>query len=234
MGCNDLQFMAPYFRAILYRRSWSEGRGRKVIIDVGANTGDDTISITKFFQPILQMCQLWSVPIQLLSVEPSPKVFCEMTDALSSKLIEEDYRNHILLNVALSDKTGYLTFNDPGNEGGKLVGSNYTTLAKMTSGELESLRTCQFKDGEFRNMTIDSSRETTVPTYTLDLLISSLEEPSIGRVNQDEEIFVLKIDTEGNTYARQIGHIGVIFMNIFLTNSALYLSLKQSSKKPRS
>ena len=93
MGCTDLQFMAPYFRAILYRRSQYEGRGRKVLIDVGANAGDDTISITKFFQPILQMCSGYSVPIQLISIEPSPKVFCEMTDTVSTKLIEEDRRN---------------------------------------------------------------------------------------------------------------------------------------------
>ena len=222
MGCNDLQFMAPYFRAILYRRSWSEGPGRKVIIDVGANAGDDSISVTKFFQPILQMCRSFSVPIQLLSVEPSPKVFCEMTDALSSKLIEEDRRNHILLNVALSDKTGYLTFNDPGNEGGKLIGNNYTTLPKMTSDELESFSKCKFKEGEFRSMSIDRSGRTTVPTYTLDLLISSLEEPGLGRVNQHEEIFVLKIDTEGNIMA--IGtRYNLPLVCVFLTNSFFLL-----------
>ena len=197
MGCTDLQFMAPYFRAILYRRSRYEGRGRKVLIDVGANAGDDTISITKFFQPILQMCSGYSVPIQLISIEPSPKVFCEMTDTVSTKLIEEDRRNHILLNVALSDETGHLIFNDPGHEGGKLVGNNYTTLTKMTSGELEYYSNCKFKEGEFRNMSIDDSRKTTVPTYTLDLLVSSLEGPDLGRVKLDEEIFVVKIDTEG-------------------------------------
>ena len=102
MVCNDLQFLAPYFRSILYRRGWSEKRSRKVIIDVGANAGDDTISILKSFQSILQMCHMYSSPVQLISVEPWPKVFCEMTDTLSSKMIHEDRKNNILLSISHS------------------------------------------------------------------------------------------------------------------------------------
>lgn len=197
MGCNDLQFLAPYFRSILYRRGWSEKRSRKVIIDVGANAGDDTISILKSFQSILQMCHMYSSPVQLISVEPSPKVFCEMTDTLSSKMIHEDRKNNILLNIALSDKTGQLVFADPGHEGGKLIGNNYTALPKITPGELESFTHCKYKEDEFRNMSIDKSRKSMVPTYTLDLLVSSLEEPSLDKISKNEEIFVVKIDTEG-------------------------------------
>eukprot|EP00985_Skeletonema_marinoi_P001391 scaffold553_cov129-Skeletonema_marinoi.AAC.11 len=205
MGCNDLQFLAPYFRSILYRRGWSENRSRKVIIDVGANSGDDTLSILKSFQPILQMCHPYSIPIQLISVEPSPKVFCEMTDTVSTKLVEEDSRNSLLLNVALSDKTGHLIFADPGNEGGKLIGDNYTTLAKMTPGELESFSHCKYEDGELTDMPIDNERKSAVPTYTLDLLLSSLEEPGLDKVHRDEEIFVVKIDTEGHDYNVLLG-----------------------------
>lgn len=197
MGCNDLQFLAPYFRSILYRRGWSEGRRRKVIIDVGANTGDDTISILKSFQNILQMCHGFSSPVQLISVEPSPKVFCEMTDTLSTKLIDEDRNNNILLNIALSNKTGHLLFSDPGNEGGKLIGNEYTTLPKITPVDLESFTHCKYKEREFRNMTVDYSRKSKIPTYTLDHLVSSLEDPSLDRIHQNEEIFVVKIDTEG-------------------------------------
>mmetsp|Transcript_9522 Transcript_9522/g.14428 ORF Transcript_9522/g.14428 Transcript_9522/m.14428 type:complete len:407 (+) Transcript_9522:129-1349(+) len=205
MGCNDLQFLAPYFRSILYRRGWSENRSRKVIIDVGANSGDDTLSILKSFQPILQMCHPYSIPIQLISVEPSPKVFCEMTDTVSTKLVEEDSRNSLLLNVALSDKTGHLIFADPGNEGGKLIGDNYTTLAKMTPGEFESFSHCKYEDGELTDMHIDNDRKSAVPTYTLDLLLSSLEEPGLDKVHRDEEIFVVKIDTEGHDYNVLLG-----------------------------
>lgn len=200
MGCNDLQFLAPYFRSILYRRGWTEGRSRKVIIDVGANTGDDTISILKSFQNILQMCHMYSCPIQLISVEPSPKVFCEMTDTLSTKMIDEDRKNNILLNIALSNNTGHLIFADPGNEGGKLIGTDFTTLPKITPVELESFTHCKYKEHEFRNMSVDNSRQSKVPTYTLDLLVSSLEEPSLDRIHQNEEIFVVKIDTEGKEY----------------------------------
>ena len=174
MGCNDLQFMAPYLRSILYRRGWSEGRGRKVIIDVGANTGDDTVSIIKSFHPILQMCHMYTSPIQLVSVEPSPKVFCEMTEMVSTQLTEEDRRSKILLNLALSDKTGHLIFSDPGNEGGKLIGNNFTDLPQMTDEEFAKYSKCKYSIGGFRNTTLDGNRRSTVPTYKLDVLVSSL------------------------------------------------------------
>lgn len=205
MGCNDLQFLAPYFRSILYRRGWSEGRRRKVIIDVGANAGDDTISIMKSFYPILQMCKGYSIPIQLISVEPSPKVFCEMNDVVSTKLTDEDHRDNVLLNVALSDKTGHLIFADPGNEGGKLIGSNYTKLSKITPGELKSFSRCKYEQGEFKSMDVDQSRQSTVPTYTLDLLVSSLEESNLDKIHLGEEIYVVKIDTEGHDYSVLLG-----------------------------
>ena len=133
----------------------------------------------------------------MISVEPSPKVFCEMTDTLSSKMIHEDRKNNILLNIALSDKTGQLVFADPGHEGSKLIGNNYKALPKITPGELESFTHCKYKEDEFRNMSIDKSRKSMVPTYTLDLLVSSLEEPSLDKISKNEEIFVVKIDTEG-------------------------------------
>ena len=46
-------------------------------------------------------------------------------------------------------------------------------------------------------MTVDGGRKSTVPTYTLDLLVSSLEQPGLNKIGQGEEIFVVKIDTEG-------------------------------------
>ncbi|KAL3766630.1 hypothetical protein ACHAWO_013977 [Cyclotella atomus] len=205
MGCNDLQFLGPYFRSILDRRGWSKGRARKVVIDVGANTGDDAVSIIKTFQPILQMCHMFSSPIKLISVEPSPKVFCEMDDLVTTKLTEEDRTDIVRLNVALSDKTGHLIFQDPGNEGGQLIGSNFTDLSEMTPDEYSQFSQCKYADDQFRNMTVDGSRTSTVPTYTLDLLISSLEDPTLGKISPNEEIFVVKIDTEGHDYSVLLG-----------------------------
>lgn len=198
MGCLDNQYMAPYFRTILYRRGW-EGRGRKTIIDIGANTGDDTVSISKIFHPILQMCHMYSSPVQIVSVEPSPKVFCEMSDMLTTHLTMEDKKqmNIVGLNVALSSQTGHLMFADPGNEGGQLVGSNFSDLALMTTEEYAQYSECKYPEGEFRNMTLDGDRRTSVPTYTLDLLVSSLE--NLGKTPLGQEIFVVKIDTEGKS-----------------------------------
>lgn len=195
MGCNDLQFMAPYFRSILYRRGWSERRDRKVIIDVGANTGDDTVSLIKSFHPILQMCQAFSSPIHLVSVEPSPKVFCEMIEMVSTKLGGGDMMSQTLLNIALSEKTGHVMFADPGNEGGKLIGTASSDLPQMTHDDFVKYGQCKYSSGEFRNMTVDDNRKTTVPTYTLDLLVASLE--GLSKIKRGEEIFVVKIDTEG-------------------------------------
>ena len=143
------------------------------------------------------MCSGFTSPIQLISVEPSPKVFCEMTEIISTKLTQEDSKSRIVLNVALSDQTGYLTFTDPGNEGGKLIGNNFTELPKITPEELTTFSQCKYAQGEFRNMTVDGGRKSTVPTYTLDLLVSSLEQPGLNKIGQGEEIFVVKIDTEG-------------------------------------
>jgi FkbM family methyltransferase len=215
MGCNDLQFLGSYFRSILDRRGWSEGRKRKVIIDVGANTGDDTVSITKTFHPILQMCQSWSTPIQLVSIEPSPKVFCEMNEMVKTKLTEEDRRNIIRLNVALSDKTGHLIFNDPGHEGGSLVGSNFTDLPKMMPDEYSLYSQCKYTETEFKHMTVDSTRQSIVPTYTLDLLVSSLEDPAIGTVVQDQEIFVVKIDAEGELCVEDLNRFDFHCLTLF-------------------
>lgn len=150
MGCLDNQFMAPYFRTILYRRGW-EGRGSKTIIDIGANTGDGTVSISKMFHPILQMCHMYTSPVHIVSVEPSPKVFCEMSDMLETHITKEDRSraNIVGLNVALSSQTGHLLFADPGNEGGQLVGSNFSDLALMTNEEYEQYSQCQYSEGEF-------------------------------------------------------------------------------------
>ena len=216
MGCLDNQFMGPYFRAILYRRGWGEGRGGKTIIDIGANTGDDTVSISKMFHPILQMCHMYSSPVQIVSVEPSPKVFCEMSDMVKTHLTKEDiqHMNNVRLNVALSSKTGHLLFADPGHEGGKLIGTNFSDLAMMTTEEYAQYSQCQYTEGEFRNMTLDNNRKTSVPTYTLDLLVASLE--NLGETPPNQEIFVVKIDTEGKSEPHNTV-ISIFFRSTFIS-----------------
>jgi hypothetical protein len=114
LGCNDLQFVSPYLKAIA-DRLFKDKMERKVIIDVGANNGDDTISIQGSFRPIQGMCGGFSTPFLLLSVEPSPKVFCELTQVMQKYPPSQEVH---LLNVALSNEIGNHIFNDPGNEGG--------------------------------------------------------------------------------------------------------------------
>lgn len=147
------------------------------------------------------MCHMFSTPIQLISVEPSPKVFCEMDYFVTTKLLEEDRKNNVRLNIALSDRTGHLIFQDPGNEGGKIIGSNFTDLSKMAPNEYQQFSQCKL--AEFKNTSLDGNRQSIVPTYTLDLLVSSLEDPAVGKINQNEEIFVIKIDTEGKQHSKR-------------------------------
>jgi hypothetical protein len=91
MGCNDLQFFNPYLRAIVDQQAWGgPSPSRKVIIDVGANKGDDAVSIIRAFQGIMGMCGGFSPAIQLVSAEPSPKVFCELQDFLTTHLVETE------------------------------------------------------------------------------------------------------------------------------------------------
>eukprot|EP00529_Nitzschia_sp_RCC80_P000339 CAMPEP_0113469464 /NCGR_PEP_ID=MMETSP0014_2-20120614/15914_1 /TAXON_ID=2857 /ORGANISM="Nitzschia sp." /LENGTH=379 /DNA_ID=CAMNT_0000361945 /DNA_START=84 /DNA_END=1223 /DNA_ORIENTATION=- /assembly_acc=CAM_ASM_000159 len=186
MGCLDLQFLVPYFRSILYRQAWDNGRGRQVIFDVGANNGDDAETSLKMFDGIAGMCKSFGSPIKLISIEPSPTVFCEF------KNVVPENKRLLALNIALSDATGYLEFRDPGNEGGHLVGGNFHDLERMNSTEIQRLSQCQVS-----NSTVKAEKRVSiVPTYTMDLLWDSLL--SLGQVGIGDGIFVLKIDTEGH------------------------------------
>jgi len=204
LGCIDLQFLAPYLRVINDRlrfgpRWTPETRVRRTIIDVGANAGDDASAILGIFQAVRGMCWMYGNPILLLSIEPSPKVFCEMTEALAHASNDTKFEEIQLLNIALSDKTGNLQFMDPGHEGGKLVASDVAPLDKMTMDEFTKATTCSMPAGQHKTMEIDWSRRTLVPTYTIDLLIESLE--ALGKYSSaSDRIFVLKVDTEGSDH----------------------------------
>ncbi|KAI2491264.1 hypothetical protein MHU86_23283 [Fragilaria crotonensis] len=85
LGCSDLTILAPYFRAISDKYA-SEGNGNtRLIFDVGANNGDDAESILGAFHKIVGMCFGFAVPFKLISVEPSPQVFCELDDLAREK-----------------------------------------------------------------------------------------------------------------------------------------------------
>jgi FkbM family methyltransferase len=101
------------------------------------------------------------------------------------------------LNIALSDQTGHLIFSDPGEEGGRLVGGNFSDLPSISKTDLDKLGTCQLGDA-FKTLAIDHNRRSIVPTYTVDLLISSLDQ--LGTTNENDEILMLKIDTEGHDF----------------------------------
>jgi Methyltransferase FkbM domain len=233
LGCNDLQNMSPYLKVIADRLA-SDKFERKLIIDVGANNGDDTLSILESFGPVRGMCWAMGVPMMLLSIEPSPKVFCELTQAMEKRqpLVIEKQQVH-LLNIALSSQTGNRVFIDPGNEGGHFLGNNSSShLGPISEEEWNNITQCQLPVDDFQNQSIDVERSTMVPTYTLDLLMDSLE--ALGKLATPEtntlkkhSIFILKIDTEGHDHevllgAKQLLHQKRVEFVIFETwNSAL-------------
>merc|ERR1712238_261709 len=115
------------------------------------------------------------------------------------------------LNIGMSHKVGSLPFKDPGNEGGKLIlgviekasssssnssssssssgsssrnNSSNNNQKKMTLSEFETATRCTYTSTKEQEM--DPNRITIVPTYTMDLLVSSLE--SLGKISPVDEI----------------------------------------------
>lgn len=67
-------------------------------------------------------------------------------------------------------------------------------LGPMTADFLQNVTKCSMS--KETNHTLDNNRITVVPTFTMDLLVLSLKDLNIFQ--QDDDIFVLKIDTEGH------------------------------------
>jgi FkbM family methyltransferase len=206
LGCTDLQFLSSHLRGIAVRLVLDQEPTRKLIFDVGANNGDDLISILGSFRTVQGMCKNFGSALTLISVEPSPKVFCELTEAAQKHPPQnQEGREKIhLLNVALSDAMGNGVFTDPGNEGGGLMDmADSASLGPMTPEEFTKVSQCQLDMDSIQNMPIDWERKTTVPTYTLDALMGSLE--NLNKLGGTNHIYILKIDTEGHDYKVLLG-----------------------------
>lgn len=207
MGCTDLCILAPYFRAISDRTFKNKAR---LIFDVGANTGDDAETILGSFHKIVGMCSKFAVPFILVSVEPSPQVFCELEDVVKQKGWHLPAQQYHRLNIALSDTGGSRQFRDPGNEGGRLEFKPSSRTGELTSPVVQTpppsavpftketyheVTKCRLNKSPHSH-TIDQARVSIVPTYTLDNLMSSLVDLEV--IQPSADIFILKIDTEGH------------------------------------
>eukprot|EP00521_Asterionellopsis_glacialis_P017443 CAMPEP_0195305438 /NCGR_PEP_ID=MMETSP0707-20130614/36260_1 /TAXON_ID=33640 /ORGANISM="Asterionellopsis glacialis, Strain CCMP134" /LENGTH=344 /DNA_ID=CAMNT_0040369559 /DNA_START=189 /DNA_END=1223 /DNA_ORIENTATION=- len=196
MGCSDLRLLGPYFRAIMDRLP---KKPHRLLFDVGANNGQDAEEIMGLFQEHMGLCKSWSPDVTVVSIEPSPQVFCELEELAAKNGWEASEKGKIIrMNVGMSEETGFLRFQDPGNEGGQLLDSvkssgNQTLGPTMTPEELRTMTQCKHSS----NRTLDHERITIVPTYTMDVLITALEEAH-PMVKKGSEIFFLKIDTEGH------------------------------------
>ena len=197
MGCADLALLGPYFRVILDRLDTGRRKERRLMFDVGANNGQDAATIMGVFKKIVGMCKTWSTEFTVVSIEPSPQVFCELEELVAEEGWKAPAQEIIRLNVGMSAETGFLRFRDPGDEGGRLIDAVQTddTLGPvMTQDEFENMSQCKHTG----NRTIDYNRVTTVPTYTMDTLVPALESLGNPIVPKGKEIFFLKIDTEGH------------------------------------
>jgi len=200
MGCSDLGLLGSYFRAILDRLNTGVPKKLRLLFDVGANNGQDAETIMALFHKQVGMCQPYSSPFTVVSIEPSPQVFCELQELAVKKGWKASNKGEMIrLNVGMSQETGFLRFLDPGNEGGKLIGSvkssnNQTLGPFMTQDQFRNITQCKHTG----NRTIDHNRVTMVPTYTMDTLVLALENLVHPMVPKGSEIFFLKIDTEGH------------------------------------
>jgi FkbM family methyltransferase len=167
---------------------------RQLIFDVGANKGQDASMVLGVFQQVIGMCQSHGNSFKVVSIEPSPKVFCQLEELAQRRgwIPSESMR----LNIALSDKSGVLEFSDPGLEGGTLQGSVLMDLPDFSAEDLDRVISCRIND--FKSYSVDEERTINVTTYTMDQLVKSLESPSLHEIHPDDHILILKIDTEGH------------------------------------
>ena len=192
MGCSDLNVLAPYLRIVMDRYNYKR---RQLIFDVGANKGQDASMVLGVFQQVIGMCQSHGNSFKVVSIEPSPKVFCQLEELAQRRgwIPSESMR----LNIALSDKSGVLEFSDPGLEGGTLQGSVLMDLPDFSAEDLDRVISCRIND--FKSYSVDEERTINVTTYTMDQLVKSLESPSLYEIiHPDDHILILKIDTEGH------------------------------------
>jgi FkbM family methyltransferase len=191
MGCSDLNVLAPYLRIVMDRYNYKR---RQLIFDVGANKGQDASMVLGVFQQVIGMCQSHGNSFKVVSIEPSPKVFCQLEELAQRRgwIPSESMR----LNIALSDKSGVLEFSDPGLEGGTLQGSVLMDLPDFSAEDLDRVISCRIND--FKSYSVDEERTINVTTYTMDQLVKSLESPSLHEIHPDDHILILKIDTEGH------------------------------------
>jgi FkbM family methyltransferase len=191
MGCSDLNVLAPYVRIVMDRYNYNR---RQLIFDVGANNGQDASMVLGVFQQVIGMCESFGNSFKVVSIEPSPKVFCELEELAQRRGWPSSAI--LCLNVGLSNTSGVLAFYDPGHEGGMLQGSVLMDLPEMSVEDLDRMTSCHIND--FKNYSIDDTRTTNVTTYTVDQLVNSLESPSIHEIHPDDHILILKNDTEGH------------------------------------
>jgi FkbM family methyltransferase len=191
MGCSDLNVLAPYLRIVMDRYNYKR---RQLIFDVGANKGQDASMVLGVFQQVIGMCQSHGNSFKVVSIEPSPKVFCQLEELAQRRgwIPSESMR----LNIALSDKSGVLEFSDPGLEGGTLQGNVLMDLPDFSAEDLDRVISCRIND--FKSYSVDEERTINVTTYTMDQLVKSLESPSLHEIHPDDHILILKIDTEGH------------------------------------
>ena len=132
LGCSDLAGLAPYIRIVLDRLFHGDGK-RQLIFDVGANNGQDASTILGIFQPVIGMCEgVLNNNVKVISVEPSPKVFCQLEDMVKDRKWTDS--QILRLNIGLSNTSGVFQFADPGHEGGSLnTNSKVTNITNDTN-----------------------------------------------------------------------------------------------------
>lgn len=146
---------------------------------VGANIGDDATLAQATFMDIQGMCKDFSVPHRVISIEVSPSVFCQLTETAARA--GWGHSTFLPLNIALSEKSGFMSFVGDGREGGKLKENVGPKVPDLSLLKRRSTCNPHAKAGASTD---------TVPVFRLDDIMQHHV--------REFKVWALKIDTEGH------------------------------------
>ena len=100
-----LNVLAPYVRIVMDRYNYKR---RQLIFDVSANNGQDASMVLGVFQQVIGMCGSFGNSFNVVSIEPSPKVFCELEELAQRR--GWPHSEILRLNIGLRIRQGFLHF----------------------------------------------------------------------------------------------------------------------------
>ncbi len=225
LGCADEVWLAPVLRATHDRLSAIARVSKlaaplpgRTLVDAGANDGQEAGVLLGAFMGTSGMCQSLRTPetknfaaFRVVSIEASPSVFCRLARRAEDSGWQAP--RFYAFNVALSDVRGGVDFEDTGTEGGTVTGK----LAGSSAAFMDVYESSQRCDGSGIAASTVSLR-----AFSLDEVYAAFSErtgsgglPCHQQIEGScikpiDDIFCLKIDTEGSDLQVLRGAVGLL------------------------